>query len=134
MNKLLNINELNALLAAPTENILTDQQLGCANKAGTTMSDSQRLAIGLSNKGVTRAMSPWSEERKAAHRALALQRGADRAARRAAGEVSSVYSDEARRNIGLAAAGCKQSEESRRLRSESMKRTLALKRAATLAE
>ena len=126
MNKPLDIDRINALLADTSEHMLTDAQLGYAHKAGSPMPAAQRAAIGKANRGVTRTMPAWTEERKAAHRALALQRSADRQARRAAGEVVSVYSDEARRNIGLAATGRKHSEESRLLRSESMKRTLAL--------
>lgn len=132
MNTNLDIDALNKLLTSESQVTMTDAELGYRHSSGMPKSEAHKAAIGAGNKGVTRANSPWTEERKAAAREVYAKRMAERNARRAAGEVVQVISDEGRKNIGLAARGRKPTHEVLKKRSESMKRTLALKRQAAM--
>ena len=128
MTSKIDVEAINAILAVQSSALLSDAQLGWRSNSGIPASEAQKRAVSAANKGVTRSRASWTDERKAAASVVAAARIADRNARREAGEEVGVYSDEARRNIGLAAKGRKPSPEALKKRSESMKRTLALKR------
>ncbi len=127
MNTKPDIEAINQILSAPNDNTFTDSQLGLRAASGIPTSENQKKAVSKAN-AVSRSRAPWTDERKAAASAKHAMRMNERNAMRAAGILVQVISNEGRKNIGQAAEGRKASPESLKKRSESMKRTLALKR------
>ena len=127
MSNDIDIDAINAILASESDCMLTDTQLGRRPLSGSSISDEHKKIIGKANS-VSRTRTAWTEARKAAAAAVCAKRMEERNALRAAGVAVQVISEQGRMNIGLSAKGRKQSPEALKKRSESMKRTLALKR------